>query len=495
MSSMPPLPEPAAPVPRPADTGAGLPLCVDLDGTLLLTDMLEEGLVAAIGALRWRDIARGLAGGRAALKHRIAEIAPFDPVHLPYNEPFLAWLRTQREAGRVLVLTTAADETVARRIADHLGLFDDVLASDGVRNLKGPAKAAALSARFGTGGFTYAGDSGSDLPVWQVAGGAVLVGTAASIAAALPPTCPIERQFPGPQDRPLALLQAMRPHQWVKNLLAFVPIFTAGAVGDLASWRAAGMAFAAFCATASSIYIVNDLLDLQADREHRGKQRRPFARGALRPHQGVALGLVLLALGLTAGHAAGILAIILVYALMSVSYSIRLKELPLVDVFILTFLYTIRMFGGGEASGHRLSPWLLAFSVFFFFSLALIKRAEDLRAHAAAGRRKAARRGYTTADLPILQSFGIGAAFTSSLTLALFVQSDETRIHYASPFLLSGIVPLILFWQCRLWLSLGRGYMHHDPIVYASKDWVSWLVGAAVLILLYAARTFPLFAS
>jgi 4-hydroxybenzoate polyprenyltransferase/phosphoserine phosphatase len=469
-----------------------LPLCVDLDCTLLRIDTLEEAGVAAIGALRLGAIAAGLLAGRAALKRRLAAIAPFDPAQLPYNAELLAWLRAERAAGRRLMLATAADASVAQRIADHLGLFDAVIASDGTQNLKGAAKAKALVARFGPRGFAYAGDSRSDLAVWREAGSAVLVGTTPAVAREARASCPVEREFPRPGGAWRAGLRALRPHQWVKNLLVFVPILTAGAIDSLASWRGGLVAFIAFCATASAIYLVNDLLDVQADRAHPRKRLRPFASGALRPVHGAALGGVLGALGLAAAQAAGILPVIAVYALASVAYSVRLKELPLVDVFVLTFLYTVRMFGGGEATGHRLSLWLLAFSVFLFLGLAFIKRTEELMSMRAGSR--AGRRGYTTADLPVLQMFGIGAAFAASLTLALFVQNVATAESYASPALLWGVVPLILFWQCRMWLSAARGYMHHDPIVYASRDWVSWLVALCTVILLTAARNMAVFA-
>jgi 4-hydroxybenzoate polyprenyltransferase/phosphoserine phosphatase len=471
-----------------------LPLCVDLDGTLVRTDMLEEGLLAALASLRFGGLVRALLTGRVALKRHVAGATDFDPASLPYNEDLLAWLREERAAGRRLVLATAADESVARRIADYLGLFEAVIASDGIRNLKGAAKGAALVEKFGVGGFVYAGDSWSDLAVWQVAGAAVLVNAPAKVAAQVKAERPVEFMFASRTSIVRAMLEAMRPHQWVKNLLVFIPIFTAHAIDNPASWAGGILAFVAFCTTASSIYIVNDLLDVQADRAHARKRLRPFARGALRLSQGGVLAAGLMLLGMTLAASGGIALVVGAYMLMSIAYSVHLKEQPLVDVFMLTLLYTIRIFGGGEATGHSLSLWLLGFSVFFFLSLAFIKRVEELLTLQAAGQRRAGRRGYTTEDITILQTFGVGAAFSSALTLALFVQAEAVARHYASPLLLWGIVPLLLFWQCRMWLSAARRYMLHDPIIYAASDWVSWVTGGTMVALLYAAKSMgPLF--
>jgi phosphoserine phosphatase len=274
MSDLAPAPV-QAPPPAP---GAALPLCVDLDGTLVRTDTLAEGLLALAGDLRLGPLLGAVAGGRAALKARVAEAAPTDAAQLPYNEALLEYLRAQRAAGRRLVLATAANERVARSVADHLGLFDEVIASTATRNLKGAAKAAALVERFGRGGFAYAGDARADLGVWEWAGAAVLVETAAGVAARV--RVPVERRIATRPALAPTLLRAMRPHQWVKNLLVFVPILTSHALLDLWSWLGGLLAFAAFSAAASGLYLVNDLLDLAADRAHPAKRHRPFASGA-----------------------------------------------------------------------------------------------------------------------------------------------------------------------------------------------------------------------
>jgi 4-hydroxybenzoate polyprenyltransferase/phosphoserine phosphatase len=472
--------------PQPAH--ATLPLCVDLDGTLVRTDTLVEGMLALAGGLRFATLLGAFAGGRAALKARVAAVAPTDPALLPYNEALLDYLRAQRAAGRRIVLATAANEDVARRVADHLGLFDEVIASSATRNLKGAAKAAALVARFGRGGFAYAGDARADLVVWERAGAAVLVETAAGVAAGV--RVPVEWRIATRPKLAPTLLRAMRPHQWVKNLLVFVPILTSHALLDLGSWWGGLQAFVAFSVAASGIYLVNDLLDLSADRAHAAKRRRPFASGAAPLGWGMGLGAALLVLAAVLGWLAGILAVVALYAGAALAYSLALKRQPLVDVFTLAGLFTIRMFGGGEATGHSLSLWLLAFSVFLFLSLALVKRVTELREGTSRGPAKAvAGRSYGPADLDMLQLFGVGAAFAASLVLALYVQHEAATGRFAAPGLLFGIVPLVLLWSCRMWLSTARGYMHHDPILYAARDRVTWAIVLAVVAVMLAART------
>jgi 4-hydroxybenzoate polyprenyltransferase len=473
----------------PEDDFARLPLCVDLDGTLIRSDMLHEGFFALAGDPRILSCLAALKTGRAAFKHRVGALAPMDPGVLPYNMQLLDFLHAQKAAGRYLVLATAAAASVAGEIARHLGIFDEVISSEKSINLKGAAKARALVARFGKGGFCYAGNSNSDVAIWREAAAAILVNSPAAILKKLPRALPIELQI---DDRGASLKQlgrAMRPHQWVKNILVFVPILTSYALGDVSAWTHASLLFLAFCATASSIYLVNDLLDIAADRAHPRKRLRPFASGRVPLPVGAAAAIVLLVVGLTLGYAAGAPGIIIMYACLSTAYSFKLKELPLIDVFILAGLYTIRLFGGGEATGHALSLWLLAFSSFLFLSLALLKRTAEMMAIESRGGSKAVRRGYSGQDAQILQQLGIGAAFASSIVLALFVQSESVAHRYADPSLLWLIVPLTLFWQWRMWLAGARGQMHDDPIVYAVRDPVSRIVGMLTVSVMVLANT------
>ena len=463
-----------------------LPLCVDLDGTLVRTDTLVEGLLILAGGLRVADLLAAFSGGRAALKARVATLAPLDPALLPYNETLLIYLREQRAAGRRVVLATAANEAVATRVAAYLGVFDEVIASTAAHNLTGPAKAAALVERFGRGGFAYAGDASADLAVWAEAGAAVLVDVATSVAARV--TVPVERRITVRPPLLPTLLRAMRPHQWVKNLLVFVPIFTAHALTDGPSWVGGLLAFAAFCAAASGIYVVNDLLDLGADRAHLKKRLRPFAAGDAPAVAGMVVGALLLVLAVGLAAIAGIILVVAIYAIIALAYSLWLKRQPLVDVFALAGLFTIRLFGGGAASGHAPSLWLLAFASFAFLSLALVKRVAEVMESSRHSTARLAGRGYGPDDVAILQLFGVCAAFVASMVLALYVQNEANSGRFAVPGLLWGIVPLVLLWNCHMWLSTARGYMHHDPILYAVRDRVSWAIGLAVLAVMLFAR-------
>lgn len=469
--------------PLPADTR---PLCIDLDGTLILTDALIEGVTSVLGRGDIKAFLPALlAGNRAAFKRQITEIAPLDVSLLPYNEDLISFLRAQRAQGRRIVLATAADARIANAVAAHLGLFDEVLASDGSTNLTGPAKAAALTERFGENGFVYAGNDANDLPVWQAAHAAIVVNASQSVREQARRLTPVEAEFEVRPPLWKSALRTMRPHQWVKNLLVIVPMIAAHTLLSISDWRSAIVIFLAFCATASGIYIVNDLADLEADRQHPRKRNRPLASGALPIPVAVAQAATLLTIGAILAAWTGTLSLVATYAAASLAYSLGLKEQPLVDVFMLAGLYTIRVLAGGVATGHSASLWLLAFSGFLFLSLALVKRSGELIAVArSGGEHTAARRGYTPSDIPTLQTFGIASAFASTVVLAMFVASDTVSEKYASPEFLWGVVPLILFWQCRLWLSTSRGFMHDDPIVYAARDWVSWVVVAAALTLL-----------
>lgn len=467
-----------------------LPLVIDLDGTLVRSDTLIESVFALLGDRRVLGHIRFLVTGNPAMRKRIiAQLAALAPHLLPYNEQLLAYLRLQKAAGRSLILATASDRALADAVATHLGLFDEVVASDGVRNLKGRTKAAALADRFGPQGFTYAGNSRNDLPVWRAAGSAIIVNASHTVTAAARRETLTETEINDRGNWVRAVGKTMRPHQWLKNLLVFVPVVTAQAYWDLATWIAAALMFVAFCCTASGVYIFNDLIDLAADRAHPRKRLRGFASGMAPLPVGLVVAGLLFALGLGIAILAGTGLVIVLYVTITVLYSIVLKEQPLIDVFCLAALYVLRVLGGGAATGHALSFWLLGFSGFLFLSLALVKRVEELQTARNDGERRINRRGYGSDDLPLLQVLGCSSTFASSVVLALYVQADAVMQRYAAPGLLWGIVPLLLFWQCRLWLSTARGYMHDDPIIYAARDWVSWLVAAALIVILVVAKS------
>ena len=485
----------------------GEPLVVDLDGSLVRTDTLIECFVVALAhPVKLARALFALRRGRAAMKAALAEIAALDPALLPYNRELLAFLREEQKRGRPLVLATGADRRIAIAVAQHLDLFDAVLASDGVVNLAGAAKLAAIEETLGRSDFSYVGNESRDLAVWRDAAGAITVDASPRLERAVSQVAPIERSFPRDPARTLAILRAMRPHQWVKNLLVFVPLVTAHAVGVIGGWAEAFLTFWAFSLTASGIYLINDLCDLPADRQHPQKCGRPFASGVLPPQIGLMVAPLLVVAGGSLGAASGIAPVLAVYAALSLGYSFFLKSQPLVDVFVLAALYTIRLIGGGIATGYTVSLWLLAFSSFLFLALSIVKRVAELQAMAKRERRgparleggmprdekKVAGRGYLAGDLHILELMGVAASFVTSLVLALYVQSEMTPAGDHQPTLAWGIVPLVLFWQCRVWFVTLRGEMHHDPIVYAARDWVSWVVTlASFALLLLSSKVAP----
>ncbi len=476
---------------HPSLSADALPLVVDLDGTLLLTDMLHESSLQLVREAPWKALALPvwLAGGKAALKRRIAQQVEVPVAHLPYNQPLVTWLREQRATGRRVVLCTASDQALADAIAAHLGCFDAVMASDGATNLAGPAKADALVRAFGERGFDYAGNSRADLPVWRAARAAIVVNASASVARRAEAQGNVQRSFPPASAGLSVWRKALRLHQWMKNLLLFVPLMAAHRLGDGAAWTQLLMAFLAFGLCASSVYLANDLLDLESDRQHPRKRLRPFAAGTLPAWKGVALVPVLAgsSLALAWATAPAFLAWLLVYFATTWAYSLALKRWVLVDCVALAVLYTLRLVAGAAAIAQPLSFWLIACSGFLFLSLAFVKRYAELLVQQAAGKTQVHGRGYLTSDAPIVQSLGVAAGYTSVVVLALYLNSDAVMTMYRAPGLVWATVPVLAFWVSWMWLRAARGEMHDDPLVFAFKDRASIVAGAVFVLALVAA--------
>ena len=477
-----------APVVRDAP---GVPLAVDLDGTLVRSDMLMESLASALRRAPWLVLALPfwLMGGRARLKSEAARRADLDLTLLPYDENVLAQLRRARNAGRTLVLATAADESIARRIADHLGIFATVIASDGIVNLKRETKARALVERYGEAGFDYVGEDRHDLPVWKHAREAYVVGSSAVITTGLAnlgkPIHSIERT-----SRPVrALVKGVRAYQWAKNLLVFVPLLTAHVYLHPPSLAAAALAFVAFSLVASAVYLANDLVDLQDDRRHPTKRARPLASGELP----IAAALLLLPVLLVAAAATAALlpwafgALLVVYVATNLAYSWRLKRAALVDVFVLAGLYTLRILAGAAAIEVPVSHWLLAFSLFAFLSLALAKRYVEVANVASRDEERVGGRGYLAGDGALLGMLGTASGYLSVLVFALYITSPQVVMLYRSPAILWFAVPLLLYWVSRVWLLAHRGALHEDPLLFALHDPPSYATGALILALMVAA--------
>jgi len=464
------------------------PLCVDLDGTLILTDVLWESvlLLAAQNPLCLLLIPVWLMKGRAYLKREIARRVELDPRSLPYNQEFLTYLRAEKSSGRVLILVTASDLKLAEPIAEHLGLFSEVMASSGGENLKGARKREALTRRFGERGYDYAGNSRADIAVWTGCRRAVVVNASARVRAAAGSVTTVETAF-APRRAGLSVyLRAIRAYQWVKNLLVFLPVLTSHQLFDLDPMKRAFFALIAFSLCASSVYLLNDLLDLQSDRLHSTKRKRPFAAGRLSIPAGLVLVVVLLA-----GSAATSLllpwqfqVILAIYYALTLSYSLSLKRKVLVDIFVLGGLYAIRVLAGSAATGITPSPWLLAFCLFFFLNLALVKRFIELRDKKEEHAAPVAGRGYYAGDLQPIGSFGTGSGFMS--VLALYINSPQVIPLYRSPSILWFLCPLLLYWISRVWLLAYRGKLHSDPVLFTLRDKVSYLTalcGGVILTL------------
>lgn len=463
-----------------------IPLAVDLDGTLVLTDTLHE---SALRALRERPLSvlqlpLWLAQGKAQLKQQLAGLTAFDPSSLPYNQPLLQWLKAERAQGRQLILCTAADRSIATAIADHLGIFDDVMASDGQTNLSSHQKADALEARFGAGGFDYAGNASADLQVWERARQAIVVNAPAAVIRAARVRARVERVFEPTASA--SLPRMLRMHQWLKNLLLLIAPLAAHIVPDAGFAFTMLLALIAFSLCASAVYIANDLFDLDSDRRHPRKQARPFASGAVPVLHGVLLAplLLVVAFFLAARVGDGFLAWLACYFLLTCAYSWGLKRLVIVDCLVLAMLYTLRIIAGAEAAGIPLSFWLLAFAVFLFLSLAFVKRYAELDVQAQAGSARAHGRGYLTSDAPLVQNLGVTSGYASVLVLALYLNSDAVLKLYRSPQFMWCAVPVMLFWVSWVWFKAHRGQMHDDPLLFAVRDKASLLAGAAFLLVL-----------
>jgi 4-hydroxybenzoate polyprenyltransferase len=476
------------------DRSTAIPLAVDLDGTLIKSDLLLESFLLLMKKNPLLLLVCPvwlLGGGKQRLKQEIATRVEIDAARLPYHPKVIDWLSAEREGGRTLVLATASHRLLAEPVAAHLGLFDEVLATDETTNLKGPNKLAALQEKFGED-FGYAGDTDADVPLWKACRERVVVASpskAASLAKAA--GVPFDETFHPEGRGPLkALIKATRPHQWAKNLLLFVPALLAHRITDLSVMAYTALAFMAFSLLASSVYVLNDLLDIPSDRHHHRKKTRPFASGDLSILTGFALLPVLLGAGitLTALLPVEFWGVMSVYYAITLAYSLILKSLMLLDVMVLAGLYTVRILAGSAATDTKVSFWLFAFSMFVFLCLAFVKRYIELWTLRSEGRDKSIGRGYRTGDIDQLQSLGSAAGYVSVLVLALYLNSPEVRALYSQPAMLWAIIPLLTYWISRIWLRAGRGEVHDDPIVYALKDPASWVIGVLACVVVLLAR-------
>ncbi len=477
--------------------GAGIsvrhsrPLCVDLDGTLVKNDTLVDSLLIMVrthsGALV--RVPGWILKGKATLKREVTERVELDVAHLPFNKPLLAYLEKQRGLGRSLYLATGADRALADRVAAHLGLFDGVLASDGATNLTGQNKLASFQQRFGEGGYDYIGNARVDVALLTHAGTPMVANPDGALRRAMREHRFVPEQIFRDQASPVkAFRRAMRVHQWAKNVLIFVPLLLAHALHTRTVIQALA-AFFCFSLCASSTYIVNDLLDIEADRRHPRKRRRPFAAGDLQAKTGVLLSAALLAASLiiAALLSGGFLAYLLLYLVSTLSYSLYLKRIVLVDVVLLSGLYTLRLLAGAAATAIPISPWLAGFSIFLFLSLAFVKRFAELQNIRAAGQIPSNGRGYLLSDTEQMRAFGTASAYASVVVFSLYISGRDVTDLYAHPQRMWLITPIMILWISRVWLLASRGELDEDPVIFAVTDRMSLLLGCIAVFVVFLA--------
>jgi len=467
------------------------PLVVDLDGTLIKTDSLAESFFALMrqNPLYLFLLPFWLLRGRAFLKRKISQRVVLDVSLLPYQDELLNYLKLQHAQGRQLVLATGTDERIAQKVADYLQIFDRVLASNGTINLSGRYKQSRLVADFGERHFDYAGNSRRDLAVWSSARKAILVNPTRSLSRTTARLSEIEQVFHSRKGRLRLYLQALRLQQWLKNLLVFVPLVMVHRFLELDLLGKTFLAFLAFGLCASSVYLINDLLDLPSDRHHPRKRQRPFATGKLSLFWGLGLSPLLFCLSLLVSLLLPLsfIGTLVIYYVLNLSYSFYLKRIVLLDVIVLAGLYTLRVMAGSAAISIWPSSWLLAFSTFIFLSLALVKRyAELVIMEAESGVVQV--RGYQIVDKELLASLGSGSGYVAVLVLAIYISSGVAEIHYTRHYLVWLLCPLLLYWISYVWLIAHRGRMHDDPLVFTVRDRVSRIVLLLSAVVLLLAR-------
>ncbi len=460
-------------------------LCVDLDGTLIRGNVLWECVLVLLKSspITLFLLPFWLLSGRAGLKRQLAARIDLDPARLPYRQQVLDFLWQEKTAGRRIALTTAADRKLAEAISSYLGLFDEVHASDGHLNLKGVNKAAFLAEHFAETGFEYMGDSAADVEVWRNARAGYVVGTETRAAQAAIVTTVKGTILDTPPSLRTSLrtwINALRGHHWAKNLLLFLPLALSHnlSVGPVINTL---VGFALYGLCASGLYILNDLLDLHSDREHPWKKARPFAAGDISIPGGLLASLALLSSALGLGFLLDLQfgLVLLGYSALTMLYSLYLKKIALLDVFVLSSFYSFRIFAGAMISGTPLSQWFLAFAMFFFLSLAMAKRYSELIHASDLVKTGNSGRGYHTGDRELLLALGVGSSFSAVVIFSLYVHSPEVRLLYSSPESLFLLCPIVLYWLSRTWLLAHRGELKEDPVTLAIRDPVSYGVAAA----------------
>ena len=460
------------------------PLCVDLDGTLVKSDTLIDSLLvlARTHPFLLLRLPGQVLRGKAAFKAFVAENVALDVTHLPYNRKLLQFLQKEHAHGREIYLATGADSRLAQRIADHLGVFSEVLASDGTHNLTGVRKLASLRDRFGSGAFVYIGNDTPDLPVMAGAAESMVANPSRRLRMKLRAQGIIPSHAFDERSQPLrSLVKALRPHQWAKNLLILLPPLLAHN-HSIRLLMATLLAFFCFCCVASGTYLVNDLLDIEADRRSPKKRLRPFASGDMAPASGLVAIVLLIGIGFAAAQFLPFAFSfwLLIYLASTLLYSLYLKRIALVDVVVLSGLYTLRLLAGGAAASTPISHWLAGFAIFLFLSLAIVKRFAELENLRMTGMQLKNGRGYLMSDIEQIRAFGTSSAFAAVVVFANYISGPDVIALYHHPVRLWLIVPFMVLWLCRVWLLASRGELDEDPVAFALTDAASLAMGVAV---------------
>ena len=468
------------------------PLVVDLDGALSPADPLHESLLQMVRqtpSIGWYLPLLPFLG-RGVISRLIANQASFDPSQLPYHQGLLEYLRAEKQKGRPLVLVTTAPTNIADQVAAYLGIFDQVVASPPGQRADDNTKLDSIRSAVGEH-FAYSANDRTALPIWKSADSAILVGVTPNVAEQVKRSTAIEMEFPRTTTVFSAWCRALRLHQWLKNLLVFVPLLTAFSFLDVDKLANICVAFLAFSFAASGTYLLNDLRDLENDRRHPRKRNRPFASGQLPIPTGLATAAValLLAFSISTLVSFGFFLMLLLYVVLTSAYSLLLKQHVLTDVLALSLLYTLRILAGAVAADIPTSSWLLAFSVFIFLSLALVKRCAELVSLGESGCSQLHGRGYQLADLAVLWPMGVGAALSAVVVFGLFISAPETQLRYATPQALWLVAVGLIHWLGRLWITTSRGNMCDDPVVYALTNKGSLGTVITMLLIMVAAHT------
>lgn len=464
-----------------------IPLCIDLDGTLMKTDFLYESVIYLLKKNFFYIflIPFWFLKGRYFLKFKLLEFVSPTVSSLPYNEQVLDFVKAEKARGRKLFLVTATAQPLAEKTATFLNIFDEVIASKDGNNLVGKNKADCLIKRFGENGYDYIGDSFKDIIVWKSAREALVVSNNKKLISEAKKNSNVTNVFSEVQNNFKIFIKQIRVHQWVKNLLILLPPLLAHKTGS-DDYLSAVWGFFAFSFIASGIYVINDLADIESDRNHPDKKNRPAAAGKIK----ILTCLKIIPVLIFSGLLISVLAldvvftyVLIAYTIITVLYSFRLKKVYLLDIITLSLLYTTRLIAGGIVSGTELSPWLFSFSMFIFLSLGAMKRYTELKGLIEANKTKTRGRDYYVEDIPLIHTIGIASGIISTLVFTLYIDNPDVMKLYNTPYYLYLITPVVLYWILRMWFIAHRGLMNEDPIVFGLKDKTSYFVALIIFVI------------